>query len=363
MRVRPSPVAAGFFRFRLRSLLFVMAALAVGFGFIGNVAIHARRQAAIAAKIKEVQGSYDYIAPDDVIWYPEPTLYVSCRKLFGENACRNIRCVSFGTGRDATDGLQAIQRLPKLAAIRLGSAETTDENLKLLSACPSVHWIQLNVAEATLTASGISELRRLPKLRYLELRGVGVDDELLRGVESLTQLEEINIASTKITAAGFASLNKLPQLHILSVDQCAIDDIALRNLNCQQITRLRLSRLPDFTAEDMAALGAMTNLKRLSINDCAIGDDGLRCLPEMPELSWIYLPNTGVTDACIPELLRQPKLTEFHLQRTQITVEGLKDLCKTPKVKVLSTDIAVPSQDRNQLYNRVKGRCIFENQP
>jgi uncharacterized membrane protein/YHS domain-containing protein len=83
------------------------------------------------------------------------------------------------------------------------------------------------------------------------------------------------------------------------------------------------------TDAGLAALTTMRNLKRLHLERTAITDAGLKPLAELPELQYLNLYGTAVTDAGLEQLQTAPKLKQIYLWQTQVTTTGAQAFAET----------------------------------
>ena len=74
----------------------------------------------------------------------------------------------------------------------------------------------------------------------------------------------------------------------------------------------------------LAQLGAMRNLTRLQLQRTAITDAGLKQLAGLGELESLNLYGTAVTDAALDTLKRLPKLRQLYLWQSKVTPEAAK---------------------------------------
>ncbi|MCX6929615.1 MAG: ribonuclease inhibitor [Verrucomicrobia bacterium] len=73
-----------------------------------------------------------------------------------------------------------------------------------------------------------------------------------------------------------------------------------------------------------AQVGAMHNLARLHLERTAITDAGLAALQDLPELEYLNLYGTSITDAGLDRLRELPKLKQVFLWQTQVTPPAAK---------------------------------------
>jgi YHS domain-containing protein/uncharacterized membrane protein len=76
------------------------------------------------------------------------------------------------------------------------------------------------------------------------------------------------------------------------------------------------------TDAGLAAVASMPNLKRLHLERTPITDAGLKSLTRLPALEYLDLYGTAVTDAGLAELQSAPRLKQVYLWQTQVSSTG-----------------------------------------
>jgi uncharacterized membrane protein len=90
----------------------------------------------------------------------------------------------------------------------------------------------------------------------------------------------------------------------------------------------------NFSDPEMAKLAQLgPNLRWLDLAGTKISDGGLTQLAAMPNLTRLHLERTGVTDAGLTNVTNLPNLEYLNLYGTEITDVGLQALEKVPKLK------------------------------
>jgi Leucine-rich repeat (LRR) protein len=110
-------------------------------------------------------------------------------------------------------------------------------------------------------------------VRRIYLRNCDIDDNSLKRLEGLTQLQYLSLEGSKIKGDGLEVLKSLPALKSLSLNGTKITDESLTHLH------------------------GVKNLTILLLNDTDVSDDGTTTLALLPRLEWLYLNRTKVTDA------------------------------------------------------------------
>jgi len=162
---------------------------------------------------------------------------------------------------DAT-GVKYIIAMPKLVQLFVNHTTIGDESMPLLG---TKYLISLGLSKTPVTVSGIKALVRaknLPvTLRWLDLDGCEVGNEVISVLKSFPQLSKLNLDSTKVDGRGFADLAQLKTVSSLSLaDNKQISDYDMPQLaKMQQLVTLDLSN----TKVTPAGLRSLKNLKNL----------------------------------------------------------------------------------------------------
>jgi hypothetical protein len=143
------------------------------------------------------------------------------------------------------------------------------------------------------------------------LRNCEIDDDSLKRLEGLTQLQYLSVEGSKIKGDGLAVLKSLPALKSLSLNGTKITDESLKHLL------------------------VVKNLTILLLNDTDVSDEGTITLALLPRLEWLYLNRTRVTDASMKKLGDLSELRFLSLLGTSVTDSGVADLhAVVPRVRV-----------------------------
>jgi hypothetical protein len=148
-------------------------------------------------------------------------------------------------------------------------------------------------------------------VRRIYLRNCDINDDSLKRLEGLKQLQYLSLEGSKIKGEGLAVLKSLPALKSLSLNRTKITDDSLRHLL------------------------VVKNLTILLLNDTDVSDEGTATLALIPRLEWLYLNPTRVTDASMKKLGDLGKLRFLSLLGTSVTDCGVTDLhAVVPSVRV-----------------------------
>jgi hypothetical protein len=215
--------------------------------------------------------------------------------------CRQLTAISLG-GNLSNDSLEHLTGLPKLQAVSLGKHFTRGafDTLERLEGLTDLDASELN--------PDLNDLTKVPKLRRLSLLGQKYDDKAaLTIADTFKSLEEAYLRNTSITNAGVQHLSRLEKLKILTLDDSLVDD-------------------------GMAdSIRKMKQLTWLSMGDCAVGDDTLAALSECPEMWYVFLDHTRVTDKGLAHLPKLKRPLALYLSECKsVTDAGMKSLSQLP---------------------------------
>ncbi len=277
--------------------------------------------------------------------------------------------ISFGGRPNVTDAsLKAIAAFPRLRSLRLGAASGFSPNgLAPLAGATNLERFALNSTRVQI--ADFSFLASLQKLTHLELFDLGsLTDEALAKVAAITGLRVLNLNGTNITDKGVAHIAGLKSLTALTLVRTRVTPAAFQSIG--QLTSLQsisigglslsdgvlpvLPSLQSFYAYDSATADALAeslarqpNLSTLQLRKTRITNAGLKQLAAVPKLRQLHLVdgiltdtgfngllfpeatsinlsgNRELSDAVLPALIIQPKLTSLELRQTRVTKEGI----------------------------------------
>ena len=145
----------------------------------------------------------------------------------------------------------------------------------------------------------------MPKTKCLRLWGTQVTDENLEAVAELDDLKHLVIADgVKITDKGASHLSGLRHLQWLLLTECRITDKSLQVFS--ELPKLKVLNLESKHISDTGIqyLANLRRLKHLFIHGHgdqlnAVSDTGIMSLCSIPNLSFLGVTDTQVTDSGI----------------------------------------------------------------
>ncbi len=256
------------FRFSLRFLLLLIAAIAIPLGWKMN---RVHNQRLVLAMVKELNGEVLF----DFQVTPPPWNESSgprwLKNLVGDDIFTNVHSVTIENSSATDDTLASIVTLPHLEHVRILSDGVSDAGLLHLARAKDL--TALEIGSKKLTAASFATLTGLKRLNKLSL-GLWepqITDAGLLHISELAHLEMLTIDAFNISSESLARIAKLPKLRILQVDSCFISD------------------------SDLECLAAARELMALTLINANVTDSGLTHLEKMTKLSMVDLRGTKVT--------------------------------------------------------------------
>ena len=265
---RPQRQEPHWFRFSLRTLLLVVAGVAI---WLGIEVKEARRQQAAIMAIRDLGGwtHYDYemqngkTVPNARPWLPEWMLRGILRDFFHSVVEVNMVYDEDGPERLKnelfSDGVKNhLLAFPNLKCLLLCKSQATDDCLAVIGRLRRLERILMWDA-SEVTDAGVAHLRKLPKLRYVHLSNEAkftqshITDDSLRVFGGMPQLEGLSLQGNRFTDAGLEHLKGLKRLESLWVD-------------------LGISRITD---DGLLHLYGLTRLKELAVQQTEVTDEGV----------------------------------------------------------------------------------------
>ena len=158
--------------------------------------------------------------------------------------------------------------------------------------------VVLNGSRVTpeVLASLADPLAKLPHLKKLTLASNAIQDDDLRSLASLEQLEDLQL-NCDLTGAGVAHLARLPRLTSLGFFCSAqLTDTALIQIRAlPRLKRLRFAYTSRVTDTGLKLLRTMPALEELTLRSTGVTPEGLDVLKEFPALKKVSLAGRSAT--------------------------------------------------------------------
>jgi hypothetical protein len=353
-----------FFQFRLRTLLALIALIAVGLFAFRLYIEPFRRQRETMGLIERLGGTYQTSAATS--WQ---------RQMFGGDF-QNITRVDLADCDDPAAYLERVADLPMLRVLVVGGPAFGDEHLRQLHSLGTLQNLVLD--SAAVSDKAIQELRqRIPgAFIYLSERrsvlwlapryptrtssdfppqvrqlidpkfssvadrvdlflGPHFTEDKLAHIVPLRHLTSLGLSSTGISDDGLARLSTLRRLKELDLSRTLITDAALQQLNVYgQLQKLYLAGTSVGDA-GLAALSSLSQLAHLDLSETGVTDNGLVHLRGLTRLKRLDLDGTAISDSGLAPLAALPQLRELHLSQTEVTDAGIIHLRQLANLRYL----------------------------
>lgn len=275
-------------------------------------------------------------------------------------------------------GLLFLGQLSELKSFGIaGNENITDQGLSYLSTHPYLE--SLSFIRCKLNRDSGFSFGELTKLKHLELFYCNLDDEVMRQLSQLTELESLNIAyNPSITNHAMPYLSEMTQLNKLNVVNTGLNtkdfvfgkelltflktgDRLNNDVNCsladlgfhttrsaiafakklgEKLENFHLSYSSEGATTDQDIEDLVTscpNLKLIIIrNPNNLSNKSLKLISSLQHLEALYIfQNNILTDAGLKELRRCNTLQEFGVTSELISDEGLSYLSQIPELQRL----------------------------
>lgn len=197
-----------------------------------------------------------------------------------------------------------IRRNPNLQQVHLKGANCTVEVCEALKECQELG--QLWLAGSKIDDEGLVELRLLPKLGDLDIRGSQVRGTAFKGTGSFPALLYVTAGGSQIDDEGALHLSKLAMVHTLDLSHTNITDVGCEHLGRREFTDLLLSnnRITDVGA---SALNGQ-RLDRLDLTGTDASPLPFVSPSRWPKLQMLYLGKRADGEADLLQVLGNPAL-------------------------------------------------------
>lgn len=294
-------------RWSLRTMLVVVALVAVGCGWYVSARNHIKIEKPLIAAIERARGSVwvDRFGPD---WL----------ELVGADPWRR-RIVGADLGQRRNDARteRLLQRLAKLPHFQYLFVNVNDWTPGMSSAVGKMRQLRALTIESDAADKSLGETLAEILADKRELHGLSIDlsgwsdhnpeqtsRELLVAIGKLTQLESLTLGPKKIASESLPHLAGLTNLKSLTLQSVVLDPYDPARKPCL------LSDLP-----------ALPLLEAIDLDRSDIDDRDLACLARLPRLKFLDLVGTLVTPAGLAKLAPSASLRELTIGIEMVTAE------------------------------------------
>jgi Leucine-rich repeat (LRR) protein len=181
--------------------------------------------------------------------------------------------------------------------------------------------------------AAMAKVERLSELHFINCI---VDDELLKIVERMRDLEQLKMSFTKMTSDQFKIIGTLSSLKVLDLKSTGIDtlDYVADNRDLRELD-LSFNRLKD---DGFRSITKFQKLERLYILSSRITDKSLELVLGLKELRELNLGFSKITSHDLQKLTALPNLHSLNLAGTELNDEGMAILAKMVGLKKLDVN-------------------------
>jgi Leucine-rich repeat (LRR) protein len=237
-------------------------------------------------------------------------------------------------------------------------ADDAEKTLVEVSHLPTIQSLQLYSSRQSSNLSThqrgqwnrtLRQIGRLTQLTELSL-SIELDDDDLRELCGLSQLQRLHLDRDHLTAHGLrglvplrslrdvslsnatddslAVLAQLPNLEVLNLRGTAITDDGLKHLRGHRRLRSLLLGSTNVTDHGAILLLSLPALEIVDLQQTKITDAGAASLSQIRQLQHLNLSGTAITDASIPHLIKIPQLKGLGMVGSRVTDEGFMQFAR-----------------------------------
>ena len=238
------------------------------------------------------------------------------------------------------DWIAPIGKLTQLKSLRFtNNGSLTDAGMEQLAGLTNLE--TFSFVGTKMTGCAYAKFEGFTKLTKVSHRGSSIDDEGLKQLcQHLPNLESISLAHAKFTDAGAVHLKRLTKLKGLELGTHNASPASLSHLAGLPLEYLQLGDGLDAPA-GISAIKAISTLKRVTLTNCKeLDDTGLKLAAELTQLEQLELGGLDLPDERLPQLQAFSFLKELKLiRRPQSYPEETQ-----AKIKALLPMVAVKFQ-------------------
>jgi hypothetical protein len=210
---------------------------------------------------------------------------------------KQLKIIHFDSTKVGDAGLAHLRESTQLAELYFFNADLTDAGLAHLRNMKELKVLGLG-GSSRVTDKGLIHLRGLENLTRLYLDGTQVTDESLPWLKRLKHLQTLDLGNLNVSQAGVLQLKDFPALASICLRGTPTTDETLRQFQNLKLTDLNLDGTP-------------------------ITDEALRYLANHPDLAFLYVRNTKLSDAALDKF-------QEALPNCQVFLEGNISRSKKP---------------------------------
>lgn len=181
-------------------------------------------------------------------------------------------------------------------------------------------------------------LKYMPNLQMLCLEDSEVTDAGTADIAGLKKLRDVKVSKSMVGCKTIEYISRLPLLFRLGISHLEIKDDCLRGLEkCTTLYAIEADG-DGLSDEALVHFGKITHLQTLDVNKNAkITNAGIAKLKNLKDLHILQITDTSCTPMCAEQLKAFPNLKHIEVNYERFGKEGLAYLNETlPSVKVRS---------------------------
>ena len=206
-----------------------------------------------------------------------------------EAGCVNLEALNLHASLFTKDEMAAIltacATLKKLKILCVSNNALSDEMFKGIQRCSALE--EIDVSQSPITDKTLASFSNLPSLTRLMVEGTRVTDE---GLKNLTKLVELSVGTTKVSNKGLVPLKSLKRV---SINNSEIDSFE----GLEGVTHL------DISFSLLKGLkGINPQIEELQLSGNEVGEDELKRLEECKSIRVLALKNCPIGDSSVETL-------------------------------------------------------------
>jgi formylglycine-generating enzyme required for sulfatase activity len=204
-----------------------------------------------------------------------------------------------------------------------------------------------------LNDDALVNVRGLTGLIGLELGNTSITDAGLEHLQDLVTIENLYLDNTQIAGPGLRHLRGFNRLLFLSLSYTPVADAGLAEL--PMLERLSNIALDSTKVQTLEFVRGRQNLTSLYISNAPL--ENLAPLADVPNLKYLRIEKTNITDAQMPHLQSLKSLNSLDLSETNISDVGLNSLQGLKTLKRLTVKKTPLSADAIQKLQTLIPDC------
>ena len=230
-------------------------------------------------------------------------------------------------------GLNQFTQLKNLRATDHSAQLPTDrQRVRMLETVAQASY--LGLLEVGITNRGLEQLKDMPQLQALDLRGSSqIDNAGLEQLRAMKKLRTLRLGGYQINNDSMTVVAKLLPLACLTIHEAAITDAGLARLIGLPLAEIDISRCYSITDDGLWHLGNIRTPRRISVRVVPLSGSGLTHLRNCRSLAVLQLNETGVDDAGLQHLHGLNNLTRLELRQTLLTDAAVAFHWHSPRTK------------------------------